>query len=547
MVSSFRHGFGSLGYRKIMRFLTLFLFFVTLSFAVAQDEMKQTGKEGAEPIPKTLAEAHVALERILPPGELAKIDSMRSEKGMIEYHMGLGMWMRNHWGLWGGGSLAKHMEKLGFNHPDDMSGVILETFWCKRHGKDFRLKQRAAESARYWKAAQKADKDEKKRVTKATVKMRSMMMGLGFTDQEAAAIRMPDRSDSSLRARFVSPYRNGVFIAVKKSTGREDTDFVNEGYYFDRADRGIHKVQVPELPEIHTCVVAGKTAWFAGVKNGTSVLLGINSVERTAVPLPLPGKPPQLGVNQKDLLAVYPNDVFRLAGDKWEHLYACREGLPKSGPPPELHDNLLFLRDEGSRENSKRLWWLGIRGGPKLTSLDQDVKVVGSDGPRWENCFSYAVTTAGDLWACVGEGSARKSLLRRSKDGRYSIAIMNNSVEFTPDLFGSEETDQGISVSAVTARSDGAIVLVGDSGLYRLTGKELTRELAFENTRQKIPLNGGKNVYHWGWDPSNVIELGRDSYFITGAFGGIYLLGKDAAEKWRFESFDEHLGDPVVW
>lgn len=530
-----------------MRFVVLFFAFLTLSFIIAQDEINQAGEQSAEPIPTTLAEAHVALERILPADELSKIDSMKSERDMIEYHHGFGTWIRNNWRLWRGGPLASHMEKLGFSHPDDMSGVILNTFWCKRHGKDFRLKQRAAETAQYWKAAQKAAEDEKKRVAKAATMMRSMMMGLRFMDHDAPKVQMPDRINSDLRARFISPYRNGVFIAVRKITGREDTDFVTEGYFFDRADRKIHKLQVPEVPEIHACVVAGETAWFGGIKNGTSVLLGIDGEKRITATLPRGGKPPQLGLDQKNLLAVYSNTVFKLAGHKWERLYSGKEALPKPGPPPELHGNLLFLRDEGSRENNKRLWWLGIGGKPKLTSLDQDVRVVGSDGPRWENSFSYAVTASGDLWACVGEGHDRKSLLRRSKDGTYSIAIMNNSVKFTPDLFGSEETDQGISVSAVTVSADGAILLVGDSGLFRLTGKDLTRELAFENTRQKIPINGGKNVYHWGWDPSNVIALGRDSYFITGAFGGIYLLGKNAGEKWTFESLDETPGDPVVW
>jgi hypothetical protein len=104
-------------------------------------------------IPTTLDEAHLQLERELPKEELAKIDAMKSEDQMIEYHMGLGMGLRNTWGLWKGGPLAKHMNALGFFHPDDMSGVILETFWCKRHGKDFRLKERADFCAIYWKGA----------------------------------------------------------------------------------------------------------------------------------------------------------------------------------------------------------------------------------------------------------------------------------------------------------------------------------------------------------------------------------------------------------
>jgi hypothetical protein len=113
---------------------------------------QEAAKETELPPPATLEEAHEQLERLLPPGELAKIDAMRSEDEMIKYHRGIGMGMRNGWGLWKGGPLAKHMNKLGFYHPDDMSGVILETFWCKRHKKEFRLKERAAYYEAYWKA-----------------------------------------------------------------------------------------------------------------------------------------------------------------------------------------------------------------------------------------------------------------------------------------------------------------------------------------------------------------------------------------------------------
>jgi hypothetical protein len=173
--------------------------------------------------------------------------------------------------------------------------------------------------------------------------------------------------------------------------------------------------------------------------------------------------------------------------------------------------------------------------------------VIGTNGPRWENSFSYSVAQSGDLWACVGEGYARKSLLRRSKDGAYSIAVMNNSVHFTPEFLGSKETDQNISISAVLCFQDNSVLLVGDSGLYQLKGKVLTQELAFTNTRQEIPINNGNNVYYWGWDPSKIMILGEDSYFISGAFGGIYLLHRHEGKNWIFESLDEELGDPVTW
>jgi hypothetical protein len=116
-------------------------------------------------------------------------------------------------------------------------------------------------------------------------------------------------------------------------------------------------------------------------------------------------------------------------------------------------------------------------------------------------------------------------------------------VEFTPDLFGSKATDQGISVSAVSLLKDGTVLLVGDAGLYQLKGCELNQELAFTNTHQEIPTNKGQNIYHWGWDPSDVLLLEDGSYFSSGTFGGIYILKKNGSGEWAFASLDEKPGE----
>ena len=537
----------TLDQKNIMRFATLIILALSLSIAFAQNDKVEPTDAPKKRIPTTLSEAHAELERILPAEELAKIDAMESEDGMIEYHFDLGIGIRNSWGLWGGSPLSKHMQQLGFTHPDDMSGAILETFWCKRHGKPFRLKERAAEYATYWDAAQKAEEVEKMRIESAKLKMRSMMMGLRLNTEGVSTIKMPDRIDSSLRARFLSRYRDGVFIAVRKHKGMGDDEFVTEPYFFSPEDGMIHKIHIPELQDFSSAVVAGQTAWFTGNSDGASVIFGITPHRRLKIDLPKVGRPPQLGLHHDALLVVYPKGFYKLVNDSWQAVYEGEISLPRSGPPPQLNGDLLYLRDEGRGENQKRLWWLKVRGEPELKSLDMDIGVVGSHGPRWENSFSYTVTNTGELWACVGEGRARKSLVRRSKDGAYSIAIMNNSVRFTPELFGSEETDQGISVSAVSMLQDNTILLVGNSGLYRLKGNELFQELAFTNTRQKIPVNAGKNVYNWRWDPSKVLVLEEDSYFISGAFGGTYTLKVDKKGEWAFESLDEKLGEPATW
>ena len=135
---------------------TLFLLFCILSaFAQAEDDPfavvePEEANENQAVVPSTLAEAHALLEEQLAEEELRTIDAMKSEEEMIEYHFGAGMGMRNSWGLWGDSPLAKHLRELGFTHADDMSAVILETFWCKRHNKELRIKERAEYYKAYW-------------------------------------------------------------------------------------------------------------------------------------------------------------------------------------------------------------------------------------------------------------------------------------------------------------------------------------------------------------------------------------------------------------
>lgn len=94
-------------------------------------------------IPVDLEDAFKELERMLAPEFIAEIRA-RTEPGMIEYHLGLGMWIRNHWRLWAGSGLGQFFNRLGIYHPEDMSVIILATFWCHLHSQPLRLEERVA-------------------------------------------------------------------------------------------------------------------------------------------------------------------------------------------------------------------------------------------------------------------------------------------------------------------------------------------------------------------------------------------------------------------
>ena len=102
-------------------------------------------------IPRDLNDALVELDRII--GTKGHDDVMgTTEKGMIEYHHGLSTWLRNNWGLWGGSRLSEYFHQLGIRHPDDMSGIIFDSYWRKLHGRPIDLEGQVRYYQDFWKS-----------------------------------------------------------------------------------------------------------------------------------------------------------------------------------------------------------------------------------------------------------------------------------------------------------------------------------------------------------------------------------------------------------
>ena len=84
-------------------------------------------------IPKDIDEAIDSLDVIISPEDKRYItDSLSLDDFRINCHHGLGMWIRNNWGLWGGSRLQKYFVNKNVFHPDDMSDIILKAYYKKK-------------------------------------------------------------------------------------------------------------------------------------------------------------------------------------------------------------------------------------------------------------------------------------------------------------------------------------------------------------------------------------------------------------------------------
>lgn len=106
--------------------------------------------------PTNLEECFSALDKLIAPKEIENIKNSTDEKYMVGFHMGLGMWMRNNWGLWHGSKLKDYFMDLGIDHADDMSGIILDSYWRHLHNQPLNIEDQVKYYQEYW-ARQKTE------------------------------------------------------------------------------------------------------------------------------------------------------------------------------------------------------------------------------------------------------------------------------------------------------------------------------------------------------------------------------------------------------
>jgi len=307
-------------------------------------------------VPQDLEDSLAELQRLLKPEDVQKMRDA-TEGDMIEYHFGLGTWLRNNWGLWGRSRLAEWFNARGIHHAEDMSGIILDSFWRRLQGKDVDLEGQTKKYQAYWAQQKERAKQEQQKAKLAARRVDAMLIGMSLERSNVPSVKLRPGDADDLRARYTARYRDGVLLAIRQGDAE---NFTTPGYFLSLNDRSLHPIKVPEIEEMHSAIVVGRVAYFSGTSSGNPVLMAISDRSRSRLSLPLAPSVPVLGTDGSKLLAVYDQAVYRRDGKRWTPLYYGGIKLPRSGPPPRMFGQRVFFRDEGEHENGKRLSWLDL-------------------------------------------------------------------------------------------------------------------------------------------------------------------------------------------
>ncbi|MFA5152867.1 MAG: DUF6794 domain-containing protein [Clostridia bacterium] len=82
--------------------------------------------------------------------ELPYVKKLSENKFLCEQHHNVGQYLRNDWGLWSGSKLQTWFKERGIHHADDMSSIILTSFWRTVHEKDINLEEQIKHYRDFW-------------------------------------------------------------------------------------------------------------------------------------------------------------------------------------------------------------------------------------------------------------------------------------------------------------------------------------------------------------------------------------------------------------
>ena len=111
-------------------------------------------------IPKDLNDAISELNKNFSDSLKTEIKKMTEKDFSGRFHMGTGMWMRNNWRLWAGSRLSVYFNDLAIYHPDDMSGIILDSYHRTLNNKPIELDEQTEYYKQYWLVVRKPEEKD---------------------------------------------------------------------------------------------------------------------------------------------------------------------------------------------------------------------------------------------------------------------------------------------------------------------------------------------------------------------------------------------------
>jgi hypothetical protein len=111
---------------------------------------KSTHSLSSHYVPSSVEDTFIVLDTLLSDSLKDEFAHLEEQEAVVYSHHGLGMYLRNEWGLWANSRLAKYFNELDINHPDDMSSIILTSYHRYLNSESIELESQLNFYIDYW-------------------------------------------------------------------------------------------------------------------------------------------------------------------------------------------------------------------------------------------------------------------------------------------------------------------------------------------------------------------------------------------------------------
>lgn len=173
-------------------------------------------------IPKDLKDCFVQINSFWNDSTKIQVKNWEEKEFAGKVHLSFGMWIRNNWRLWGGSRLSKYFNDLGIYHPDDMSGIILDSYHRNLNNKEIKLDDQIKYYQDFWENS-----------TKEEIKRRQ---------EEFSEYKLRDTIEFNYNKGYVSKeqenkYDDDICIARGIVTERNEKDFLIKVKIIETCDK----------------------------------------------------------------------------------------------------------------------------------------------------------------------------------------------------------------------------------------------------------------------------------------------------------------------
>lgn len=487
------------------------------------------------PVPHTLEEALATLAAHGSPDLLTLVQEKAEDAAIAELHLGFGTWLRNDWGLWEKGPLYDDLARRGLVDPEDMSSVVLRSFWRQQRGHPIDLEGQLTQYERWYQSQRKWAARETDRQRRMVAAVRAMTAETHIVRGNTPRLRLGKRATSGLIVTWLAVYGAGTLLGVEVWDSDSDRARI-EPFLLPARKTKLRRVRLPELERIHSCAVADGTFWAVGLKGTQPVLVQVGGARRTPWRLPRAAEMPRLGTYGGALLLIYDDAMYQLTTVGWS-VVLTQGQVPRGITATSSHGQHVYFLQQDAVDGEGRLSWFEMAGPGRWGGVSDELsRQMGELTPSpWKTAWSYAVAPTGHLWIVAGHSFGDQSLLERDARGLYRAHVVSPLID---------AASHAPTLSALSFDDTGVLVAAGPHGVYRLHLGTLTPVVSFENIEQLV--TDGDDLLHWEWQPQHFVAIGEGRYVIAGAQGGVYVVTLLPDNRASLRAVDDRLGAPLT-